>query len=70
MAIKEHQWAEFFSPRNGRLSIQACYQCGVAKSIGTKKIGCTPVPLEKRKSRLRGWSRRKSKTEASYQLAN
>ena len=70
VAIKEHKWAEFFSPRNGRLSIKACDRCGVAKSIGTKKISCTPVSMEKKKSRLRGWSKRKPKIETSYKLAN
>ena len=56
MMEKKHQWAEFYSPRNGRISIQACQICGVAKSMTLNKDECTAVPLEKRKSRLRGWS--------------
>ena len=67
MTIREHHWANFFSPRNGMLSIQACNNCGVAKSIGTKKISCRPVSTKKKKSRLRGWTTKK--VESAYKLA-
>jgi len=68
VSFREHNWVEFFSPRNGRLSIQACSKCGVAKSAITEKIRCAPVSPEKRDSRLRGWTRAKSNVELAYKL--
>jgi len=51
----EHEWATFYSPRNGRLSIQACKICGVAKGIVTGGHKCTIVSAKQKQSRLRGW---------------
>ena len=70
MMGKKHQWAEFYSPRNGRISIQACQTCGVAKSMTLNKDECSAVPLEKRKSRLRGWSMNKpNEVGVAYQIS-
>jgi len=56
MSHSEHQWATFYSPRNGRISIQACSVCGIAKGIVTGQHECTEVSDEVRETRLRGWT--------------
>ena len=56
MSQSEHQWATFYSPRNGRISIQACRVCGIAKGFVTGEHECTPVSDEVRNARLRGWT--------------
>lgn len=58
MKQSEHQWARFYSPRNGRISIQACHICGIAKGIVTGDHECSPVEDEVRMARLRGWSQK------------
>jgi len=49
-----HQWQVYYSPRNGRVNIQACKVCGVAKGIVTSSYGCKPTA--KKSSLLKGWS--------------
>ena len=53
---KQHQWATFYSPRNGRISIQACSRCGVAKSFVLEGNKCQDVSEQEVATRLRGWS--------------
>jgi len=52
----QHQWALFYSPRNGRISIQACRECGIARGLVNQWHECVPVSPEKKTSRLKGWS--------------
>jgi len=52
----EHEWVTFYSPRNGRLSIQACNVCGVAKGIVTGGHKCVSVSEKRKQARLRGWT--------------
>jgi len=63
----EHQWVTFYSPRNGRLSIQACNICGVAKGIVTGKNRCMDVSPKRRQTRLRGWTTQ-SNSDRSHSL--
>ena len=58
---KQHEWATFYSPRNGRIRIEACRHCGVAKSILAGSLVCTPVSEEKKNTRLRGWATRRDR---------
>jgi len=58
MNQSEHKWATFYSPRNGRISIQACSVCGVAKGIVTRQHECTEVSEEEKTTRLRGWTQK------------
>lgn len=70
MLENKHEWAQFYSPRNGRISIQACQTCGVAKSMVMNKVKCLAVADEKRKSRLRGWSMNKPiQSVVAYQIS-
>jgi len=49
-----HQWQTYYSPRNGRVKIQACRLCGVAKGIVTSSYGCKPN--SKTRSILKNWT--------------
>lgn len=54
--MKQHKWTTYYSPRNGRISIQACSECGVAKSFVVGDGECKKVAEETMLGRLRGWS--------------
>ena len=65
MKSKEHQWAFFYSPRNGRIGIEACRVCGVAKSLWNGHKSCSKTSKEKRDFRLRGWTEAAEKNVAN-----
>jgi len=50
-----HSWKLFYSPRNGRISIQACAKCGVAKGMVHQGHKCS-ASGEKKSDRLKGWT--------------
>ena len=54
MSKSIHQWQTFYSPRNGRVSIQACKVCGVAKGIVNSSHICKPGA--KTRSLLKDWT--------------
>lgn len=56
MSKQTHQWATFYSPRNGRISIQACAHCGIAKGMVYEAYKCE---REKMMVRLQGWTTEK-----------
>jgi len=56
MGQLQHQWATFYSPRNGRISIQACHVCGIFKGVVVGNVECTSISREERDERLRGWT--------------
>ena len=60
MSGKKHQWIEYYSPRNGRISIQACKECGIIKSVALNKSICSGVANSKKASLLREWTTNKS----------
>ena len=53
MSKQTHEWTTFYSPRNGRISIQACARCGIAKGMVYENYKCEP---EKKSVRLQGWT--------------
>jgi len=53
MSKQIHQWTTFYSPRNGRITIQACAICGIAKGMVYEGYKCES---EKKHSRLKGWT--------------
>jgi len=68
---KEHNWARFYNPRNGRISIQACSTCGIAKSIIGESHECSAVSSKVKESRLRGWStEHRTQLQTVYSLAS
>ena len=56
MSGKKHQWIEYYSPRNGRISIQACRYCGIIKSMALNKSTCSEFANSKKASLLREWT--------------
>ena len=56
MSQLKHEWVTFYSPRNGRLSIQACEKCGVAKGIVNGGHRFSVVSNEEKQNRLHGWT--------------
>lgn len=64
----EHQWATFYSPRNGRISIQACNICGLAKGFVAGQHECTEVTPEKKETRLRGWTTESGPKDPDHSL--
>jgi len=56
MSKKEHKWVAFYSPRNGRISIQACSMCGVAKGLVPNAYECTSTSENVKNIRLNGWT--------------
>jgi len=50
-----HKWQLFYSPRNGRISIQACSVCGVAKGMVRPGHKCI-ASNESKIDRLNGWT--------------
>ena len=59
MSGKKHQWIEYYSPRNGRISIQACQECGIIKSVALNMSRCSGVANSKKASLLREWTTNK-----------
>ena len=56
MRQSQHKWTLFYSPRNGRISIQACSECGIAKGVVKESHECTPASKLKKGARLKGWT--------------
>lgn len=56
MSRVEHQWSTFYSPRNGRISIQACRVCGVAKGLVLNTHECSKTNSNVKNMRLKGWT--------------
>ena len=56
MKQNQHQWVLFASPRNGRISIEACESCGIARGFVKGAHECIPVSEEVKQVRLRGWT--------------
>ena len=56
MSRVEHQWDTFYSPRNGRISIQACRVCGVAKGLVLNTHECSKTNNSVKNMRLKGWT--------------
>jgi len=59
MSKQIHEWTTYYSPRNGRVSIQACAKCGIAKGMVYESYKCEP---QKKESRLQGWTTEKPMT--------
>ena len=59
MSDVTHKWGRFYSPRNGRISIEACTECGIAKGIVTTSHACKST--SSRSVRLKGWSQSSSR---------
>ena len=59
MGVKEerssHQWSTFYNPRNGRVRIQACAKCGIAKPLAAGRHDCVSVPAEHNRLVNLGW---------------
>lgn len=53
----KHQWDTYYSPRNGRISIQACNVCGVAKGLVLNSHACTATNNSVKNVRLKGWTK-------------
>lgn len=70
MKSKDHQWTDFYSPRNGRISIEACQCCGVTKSRVTVKVDCSPTGSDKRERRLSGWTMNKPQSTPTYRISS
>jgi len=57
MNEQEHVWQRFYSPRNGRVIIDACALCGVAKGMVYKGHRCSASTSSKRNNNLlKGWT--------------
>ncbi len=52
MSDNKHQWKQFSSPRNGRIKVEACEVCGIAKGMVHSSYKCTKG---KKNLRLQGW---------------
>ena len=69
MSGKKHQWIEYYSPRNGRISIQACQECGIIKSVALNKSICSGVANSKKASLLSEWTTNKpSKSVEAHRM--
>jgi len=54
MSKAKHDWVTFKNPRNGKIRIQACIKCGVAKGL-VQSLHCVAVPNRDNPMRLLGW---------------
>ena len=55
-----HKWITFYNPRNGRVRIQACAHCGIAKGLEVGVHGCLEVPPARNRMRVSGWQELKT----------
>ena len=57
MEIKEHKWAAYYNPRNGKVRINACSRCGTAKDFVTSLMHCEGNTASQQEHRITkmGW---------------
>ena len=55
MSEQAYQWQLFYRPRNGRITIEACALCGVAKGMVYQGHQCRTFNGQKT-NWLNGWS--------------
>ena len=56
MAKRPHKFITYYNPRNGRVSIQACEKCGLAKGLELAQKHCDLSGTRANKMHLAGWS--------------
>jgi len=55
MKEHKHHWVAYHNPRNGRIRVNACLHCGVAKDQMAKSIPCGEVTAENHQMQKMGW---------------
>lgn len=55
MGKHEHNWVTFYNPRNGRVRIQACANCGLAKGLEVAVKQCKTTRGQEHKMLAAGW---------------
>ena len=50
-----HEWVTFSNPRNGRVQICACANCGTAREFVSSDSHCMALPEGKHKMKRLGW---------------
>jgi len=56
MVKRPHNFITYYNPRNGRVSIQACEKCGLAKGLELAQRHCDRSGAKVNKMHLAGWS--------------
>ena len=55
MGKYDHHFIKFYNPRNGRVIIQACAKCGIAKGLELGAKVCREIPVQENKMFKAGW---------------
>ena len=55
MINEKHIWVTFYNPRNGRVRINACAKCGVAKDPRAHLVTCEVKEIEHHGMKKMGW---------------
>ncbi len=55
MGKQNHHFITFYNPRNGRVTIQACAYCGIAKGLELATKVCRNMPMSENKMYKAGW---------------
>ena len=55
MIKQKHSWVTFYNPRNGRVQISACSNCGMAKDPRAQFVECKVKSVEDHGMKKMGW---------------
>ena len=55
MGKQVHNFVKYYNPRNGRVSIQACAKCGIAKGFEVAQRHCNLSNAHENKMHAAGW---------------
>lgn len=55
MGLRKHKWVKFINPRNKRVKIIACVNCGIAKGEISKSVQCASLSDSQHLMKKMGW---------------